>query len=413
MLDKIQSITNNNYQILYLSVRYKKIIFCLFLSLAFYILIKSNLYNLIYNHITNNLVEGDENCFYGFEYLQKPYTLSIPAFLVSFIFKDPLITLRFTSLFFSLSTIGYVVIKVDKYFLPIFVVFFIFLLSAYPILYSATDDAALMFFLVVGLNEYFIEKKAFTGLIFLNLSLLTKDISVIYVFCLLILILVRFLIFKEKIKVNRYQLLIFIFTFIIAVSPFKYDIIYKDKGSYQAPGYKSGISWFNVRALSSIAAYSGQLDKHRLFPDQYQDAIDRLKISHVPNDNFEFLTMYPKVFLSDKVNKLKGVILYPHKNFGILIFLMFFYFLLFWRINTLVSKSYLLYLFLIIFSLFIVVAGYFERRWILAVEILLLTTLFNALAKSVKRLFFSYQEMFLLCIGGLNFLLILYLNRGL
>ena len=351
----------------------------------------------IYEKIQSLPLIGDENAFLQNNKISnlRPISVGFPSKVIDYFLNDGRISMRITALFYTLLTCAYLVNHASRIYIFSLLTFCLIFLNNYPILYSATDDSSVMFFLVLGVHQLLVKKNENIGLSALFIALITKDISIIYstAFIISIFLVKRRLFFP------------------IQRSLMYYNLFWKDKSSHQAANYTQGVSWFNVRAVSAIAIYNNEIKTHRIFPEEYLGVVKKLCIE-VPNNQVEFFESYPNEWMYDKLIKFKNLIT-PHKVFSISILL-----ILFWLFGDffclLKSKNnelsiLNLFLFLALLGMMFAVVGFFERRWIFAIEILFLIRMTSSFKKeNTSKYFLDMQFIFYLLI----YIIQVYMNRA-
>ncbi len=361
----------------------------------------------IYERITSLRLLGDENAFLRNNKIisLKPIGVGVPSKVIDYFLNNGRISMRITALFYTLLTCVYLVYHASRIYIFSLSTFCLIFLNNYPILFSATDDSCLMFFLVLGVHQTLVLNNEKVGLAALFIALITKDISVIYstVFIAAIFLVKRRLFFPIRNSL-KYLGVVILISYIGG-----YKLFWVDKGSHQAANYAKGVSWFNVRAVSAIANYNNELKTHRIYPNEYFGVVKKLHID-VPNNQVEFFTSYPKEWVYDKINKLINLFT-PHKVFSVSVILILFWFLgvLFVLKSKNNELSILnLFLFLVLVGIIFAVVGFFERRWIFAIEILFLIRMTTSYKiENTSKYLLDWQFIFYLLI----YIIQVYMNR--
>ncbi len=361
----------------------------------------------IFEKITSLPLIGDENAFLQNNKISnlKPISVGFPSKVIDYFLNDGKISMRITALFYTLLICAYLLNHASRIYIFSLFTFCLIFLNNYTILYSATDDSALMFFLVLGFHQLLVKNNQYVGLAALILALITKDISIIYGIAFIVSV---FLV-KRRLFFPIRRSLISLGVVILIAYLGGYNLFWKDKGSHQAANYTQGVSWFNVRAVSAIAKYNNELKTHRIYPDEYLGVVKKLHID-VPNNQLEFFESYPNEWTYDKLIKFKNLFT-PHKVFSISTLLILFW--LFGDLFLLKSKNnelfiLNLFLFLALVGMMFAVVGFFERRWIFAIEILFLIRMTSSFKKeNSSKYFLDVQSIFYLLI----YIIQLYMNR--
>lgn len=366
------------------------------------------LVNGINEKITSLSLVGDENAFIQNNKIDilKPISVGFPSTVIDYFLNDGRRSMRITALFYTLLTCAYLVNHASRVYIFSILTFCLIFLNNYTILYSATDDSSVMFFLVLGIHQFLVNNNKNIGLAALFLALITKDISVVYSAALF----VSMFIVNRRLFFPIRRSLLYLAVLVLIVYNGGYNLFWKNKSSHQASNYTKGVSWFNVRAVSAIAAYNNVLKNHRVFPEEYLDVVKKLHID-VPNNQLEFFKSYPNEWMYDKLIKFKNVST-PHKVFSISILLILLcaigdYFLSKSKNNEYFNLNF--FLFLALMGMMLSVVGFFERRWIFAIEILFLIRMTSSFKKEkTSEYFLDMQSILYLLI----YLIQLYMNRA-
>ncbi len=374
---------------------------------AFVILNGVEVVDSIYERIMSVRLFGDENAFLQNNKISslKPISLGFPSIVIDYFLNDVRISTRITAFFYTLLTCAYLLNQAYRIYIFSLLTFCFIFLHNYPILYSATDDSALMFFLVLGFHQLLIKDNQFIGLAALFIALITKDISIIYGIAFIISV---FLV-KRRLFFPIRRSLIFLGVAILIAYLGGYNLFWKDKVSHQAANYAQGVSWFNVRSVSTIAKYNNELKAHRVFPEEYFRVVKKLNIN-VPNNQLDFLKCYPKEWIYDKLIKFKSVII-PHRVFGlsiIVILLMLFLQIISQKSINNVAFTLNFFLLVALVGMILVVVGFFERRWIFGLEILFILQFTTSLMQSEQtKNFLNTHSIFYV----IMYFLQIYMNR--
>lgn len=383
--------------------------FIIFITISF--LDSFEILDSISKRIFSNQLIGDENVFINPTSLRidnaKPLSLFLPYKVIGYFLKNDVISVRISALFYSILTCGYLVVSARRIYIFSLLTFCFIFLKNYPILYSATDDSTVMFFLILGFHQLIIKKNNRIGLIVILIALITKDISMIYIVSFLLCVFISGI--KRIIQYKKQLIIMVLALFFLHFGG--YNFCWKDKGAYQAPNYAEGVSWFNVRAVSAIAHFNNKLKHHRIMPDEYFDIVKQLNIV-VPKNQVDFFKHYPKEFLYDKITKFMSILI-PHRVFGISFLILLLYTVL--TIDLSDSQKYNFhvlnwFLIILILCIVLVVVGYFERRWIFAFEILFLMQLTKPIKRS-EKLSTLFNLNIYSVLYFLTYLILVYMNR--
>jgi hypothetical protein len=337
--------------------------------------------NLNFSHLFSENLVGDEYVFYP-QFIKfnlsnsMPYTYFFTCKIFSFLFDfSPLILLRFVSLFFYIVNIILINVLILKRTSNriVFTLFCLLILENYPILYSATDDSTL--YMLITLSYYFkfiYNKNNVYFYITLFLILLTKDTGIIFIFSYLLVDILFYIKNKVKLEILNWSRLIGVSILFFGLFPGSHT----NKNYEQAPGYAKNTSWFDVRFSGIYSNYTGYSTKHRLDSLEHIEFNKRfLSNSSKPGNLVDVLIDFPKVFLFDKFQKVRSLIL-PHITFGLLFLIFTFIFLYNSLYLKVLNKKDLFFLFFLSIFIFYVI-GYFENRWIIPFYVLLGARLIN------------------------------------